>query len=121
VSWFASIWTALWGWLRRWALRRPLPLPDPRPNYLVVHVDDEPDEPKSLTIYAVGEGGYLWHITMLCPCGCGARISLNALPDASPQWTLEVVDGLPSIRPSVWRKVGCRSHFFVRRGRIIWC
>ncbi|MDM9644782.1 DUF6527 family protein [Rhizobium sp. S163] len=27
----------------------------------------------------------------------------------------------PTLHPSVWRNSGCRSHFWVRRGRIAWC
>ncbi|MGO9953726.1 MAG: DUF6527 family protein, partial [Dissulfurispiraceae bacterium] len=23
--------------------------------------------------------------------------------------------------PSVWRKTGCRSHFFIIKGRVKWC
>lgn len=26
-----------------------------------------------------------------------------------------------TLQPSVWRKIGCRSHFFLRRGLIQWC
>ena len=30
-------------------------------------------------------------------------------------------DGSVSLMPSVWRQKGCRSHFFLRHGRIDWC
>ena len=63
----------------------------------------------------------LWHVALVCPCGCGATIALNVLPDASPRWRLyESADG-PTLSPSVWRTTGCRSHFILRRGGVIWC
>ncbi|MFX8036043.1 DUF6527 family protein [Acinetobacter baumannii] len=27
----------------------------------------------------------------------------------------------PTLSPSIWRSKGCRSHFFVREGLIVWC
>jgi hypothetical protein len=99
-----------------------LPLPAPATSlYGVANADEEPDDLAPKVVYAIGEGAHLWHVTMLCPCGCGTRIQLNALPDAAPCWTLVVRDGVPTLRPSVWRKVGCRSHFILRDGRIKWC
>lgn len=87
----------------------------------VVHLIDDPDELNSATVYAIGENGHLWHVTFLCPCGCGARISLNLLPDDSPRWRLEERSDGPTLFPSVWRTAGCRSHFILRRGRVLWC
>ncbi|MGE0639981.1 MAG: DUF6527 family protein [Thermoanaerobaculia bacterium] len=37
-----------------------------------------------------------------------------------PRWTVDVKGALPTLRPSIWRTAGCRSHFFVLRGRIKW-
>lgn len=127
MNWFARLWSSLRSWFERLLRRRPLPpapaapLPAHPGVYGVIHVEEEPEEFEPMQVYALGEGGHLWHISMLCPCGCGEKISLNTLPDDSPRWTLEEHDGVPSIRPSVWRRVGCRSHFFLRRGRIEWC
>lgn len=61
-------------------------------------------------------------VGMRCPCGCGDRIELIILKEARPRWDVSVNKaGEPSLRPSVWRKSGCRSHFWVREGRILWC
>ncbi|WP_418219703.1 DUF6527 family protein [Burkholderia territorii] len=39
-----------------------------------------------------------------------------------PRWTLTLKrTRLPSLSPSVDRTVGCRSHFWLRRGVIQWC
>jgi hypothetical protein len=127
VNWFARLWSSLRSWFGRIFRRLPLPpvpaspLPAHPEVYGVIHAEEEPDELEPMQVYALGEGGHLWHISMLCPCGCGEKISLNALPDDSPRWTLEERAGVPSIRPSVWRRVGCRSHFFLRNGSIEWC
>lgn len=125
----------LWAWLLAWVRTRRLPEattteptvsapPTPQPvvpPYEVVHVAEEPDEFQPQTLYAVGEKGTLWQVALLCPCGCGAKVSLNALPDDSPRWSLRELPGGPTVSPSVRRTVGCRSHFILRRGQVIWC
>lgn len=63
-----------------------------------------------------------WSVGMRCPCGCGDKIELMILKEARPRWDISVNRvGRPSLRPSVWRKSGCKSHFWVREGRILWC
>jgi len=93
---------------------------DPDP-YEVLRVEEEPDHLRPRALYAIGENGNLWHVTFVCPCGCAESISLNLLPDDSPRWTLHEQPEGPTLEPSVWRTAGCRSHFFVRRGQIVWC
>jgi len=57
-----------------------------------------------------------------CPCGCDTTIFLNLLFDAKPRWKYYITKkGNISISPSVWRKVGCKSHFYIRESRISWC
>jgi hypothetical protein len=85
-------------------------------------VEDLPDSFRPRTIYLIGENGHLWQAAMLCPCGCHAVIQLCLLAEASPKWDCLVHrDGTVSLRPSVFRNVGCRSHFILRSGRIVWC
>ncbi|WP_366917114.1 DUF6527 family protein [Pseudomonas rhodesiae] len=58
---------------------------------------------------------------MKCPCGCGRTIELLVIQEAKPRWDIEVdADGLPSLIPSVWLTSGCKSHFWLKRGRVIW-
>ncbi len=63
-----------------------------------------------------------WSVGMRCPCGCGETIELMLIREAKPRWDL-IVDAKdrPTLRPSVWRRTGCRSHFWLRAGRIVWC
>nr|WP_232252247.1 DUF6527 family protein [Pseudomonas frederiksbergensis] len=58
---------------------------------------------------------------MKCPCGCGRTIELLVIQEAKPRWDVEVdADGFPSLTPSVWLTNGCKSHFWLKRGRVTW-
>ncbi len=88
---------------------------------VVEHVDDIPDHPQTRTLYAVGERGRLWSAALVCPCGCGQLLQLNLVRTSRPCWRLqEDRFGRASLHPSVWRKTTCRSHFWLRSGRIVW-
>lgn len=114
------IWLVLargWRWLSGWF--RPVP----KPFGLAYFEGDELPETISPRILVVArEGEELWLAGMICPCGCGRRIELMLLPGVKPRWDVHVDDrGLPSLTPSVWAATGCRSHFWLRAGRIEWC
>lgn len=55
-----------------------------------------------------------------CPCGCREVISLSLQNVHNPHWTLTVRKNRPSLYPSVWQKVGCRSHFWIHDGYVYW-
>ena len=56
-----------------------------------------------------------------CPCGCGQKVELALIREANPRWSLRNdLGNHPTLSPSVWLREGCRSHFFVRAGRIRW-
>jgi hypothetical protein len=111
MKWLRDLWNRFWRWVRR----GPVPL---RP----IIVGDLPDALDSKIVYLVGEGAYLWFAAMLCPCRCGETLHMSLLPDGRPKWELIWHDdGTISLRPSVWRTKGCRSHFFLRNGMIVWC
>jgi hypothetical protein len=83
--------------------------------------DDEPEHLVPNVVYLVGERTQ-WAAVFLCPCGCQKPVWLNLLKGHRPLWVVSVnPKGVPTISPSVDRRVGCRSHFFLRNGRIIWC
>jgi len=74
------------------------------------------------TTYLIGEGEHRWQAALRCPCGCRETIQLNLVPEMRPRWRATVEDdGTVSLEPSVWRQVGCRSHFVLRLGRVSWC
>lgn len=67
------------------------------------------------------DAGDDWSVGMRCPCGCGQAIELALIPEAKPRWKLHAEPSThPTLTPSVWLREGCRSHFFVRRGRVEW-
>lgn len=123
MKWLASFGQSLWrrisslrlSLLARWWRQQPQ-------RFRYTRVDEFPDSLKPSTLYVAGEDPHLWAAAMLCPCGCGDVIELNLLKKVRPRWSVEQhADGSVSLMPSVWRRKGCRSHFFVRHGRIDWC
>jgi hypothetical protein len=56
-----------------------------------------------------------------CPCGCKDVVSLSLMKTHGPNWILRVsAFGQPTLYPSVWKKDGCESHFWIRKGNVIW-
>lgn len=69
----------------------------------------------------VRDGVEDWSVGFVCPCGCYRKIELLLISDANPHWKIFIdPKGRPTLEPSVWLKDGCRSHFWVRKGKIIW-
>lgn len=115
IKFIGSLVVRTWKRLVSWLGREPRPL-------RTVHVEELPEKLKADAVYVLGEGRHKWFVALLCPCGCGTTAQISLLPDAVPKWQLiEHPDGTISLEPSVWRRVGCRSHFFLRRGFIKWC
>ncbi|MGD9804306.1 MAG: DUF6527 family protein [Hyphomicrobiaceae bacterium] len=106
VRWLRRFWDD-YGPARRLQVIEGGTLPAPLPHRDLVLTRDDGED---------------WSVGMRCPCGCGAAIELMILPGANPRWSVQVDEaGRPTLHPSVWRRKGCRSHFWVRRGRIQWC
>ena len=93
----------------------------PRDVYATETVTEFPDTLEPECVYLVGEESVPWFAALLCPCGCGALIRLSLLIDDRPRWRARRhFAGTVTLEPSIWRKRGCGSHFFVRRGQIVW-
>lgn len=106
-----SFFQSLGYWYRTWLDGRP-PL-----RYLLV--DELPDNLDPNIVYL--EGDPPWVAVFACPCGCGQNISLSLIPNDRPRWTARRHwDGTLTLNPSVWRTRGCKSHFFLRHGKILW-
>lgn len=104
--WFRRLW-GKYGPVRRLQIIEGDTLPSALPSRDLVLTRDDGDD---------------WSVGMRCPCGCGDKIELMILREARPRWDISVNKaGKPSLHPSVWRKSGCESHFWVRDGRILWC
>lgn len=86
----------------------------------IVRVDELPDVLKQRSLYLIGDGAP-WSAALLCPCGCRDVIQLSLLHGDSPRWRLSFDgDELPTLVPSIRRTQGCRAHFFLRHGRVVW-
>lgn len=105
-------------WLADWLRanrRRPR---DFRPEFVTAW----PSVPTPGVLYRLGDSDCEWAAGLRCPCGCGAFIQLSLVQDASPSWRIVPHgSGEVTLLPSVWRTVGCRSHFIIYRSRILWC
>ena len=92
-----------------------------RAGFATEPVDDLPGALEHARLYLVGDGPRPWSAAMLCPCGCGATIQLSLIARDNPSWhATRHLSGAVSLHPSVWRTRGCRSHFHLRRGHIVW-
>lgn len=97
-------------------------LADSRRKVMFIEGDELPAELPPRDLLVAREGDTLWAAGLRCPCGCGRRLELMLLPQVKPRWDLMVdARGRPSLHPSVWVKDGCRSHFWLRQGRVEWC
>lgn len=98
------------------------PIPKQIDSYLTKYVNGElPNEIDKKTIYIVGEHGYLEHVSMVCPCGCGEVVHLNLLQDERPVWRLQRnKNGTVTLYPSIWREKRCGAHYWIRSGHVHW-
>ncbi len=73
-------------------------------------------------VYVIGDDECEWAAVLLCPCSCGETIHLSLVTDAIPSWKVQLHEGKRvTLLPSVWRTMGCKSHFIIYRGHIFWC
>lgn len=56
--------------------------------------------------------------THRCCCGCGCEV---VTPIGPADWSLEIVNGTVTLRPSIgnW-SLPCRSHYLIRQGKVVW-
>ncbi len=82
--------------------------------------DDIPEVCKKKVIDIIGKEKS-WLLTFLCPCGCSKIIMLNLLQEEKPNWSYSINKKRISIYPSVNRVTGCKSHFWIKNGQVLWC
>lgn len=105
----------IWRFLLAFFFGKPSP-------YGTIQVEELPSKLRQKTVYLVGEGRHKWIAAMICPCGCGGIIQLNLMPRERPRWELtEHSEGTVSLHPSIRRIRGCKAHFWLKRGNVIWC
>lgn len=94
----------------------------PARKLIIIEGDSLPAVLPNRALVLARDDGEDWCVGMRCPCGCNATIELLVIKEAKPRWNIVTdINRRPTISPSVWRNTGCRSHFWVRSGRVKWC
>ena len=107
-----TLFSRLLSWFARFIGRGP---------WLIEVLEDMPDVARPNRVYLVGEPGSPWAAAFLCPCGCDDLVKLSLLSEDDPSWIASGATGdQASLHPSIWRIRGCRSHFFIKAGKVIW-
>jgi len=92
-------------------------------DYSIILVEDKPniENMSDKKLFIVGGKGYSKWAYMKCPCGCKEILTLSLMKKHNPSWTIKV-DKLnrATLYPSIWKEDGCRSHFWIRKGKLIW-
>jgi hypothetical protein len=92
-------------------------------DFEVQFVEDLPDHVSihTGTIMIVGGKDWAKWILFKCPCGCGDVLTLSLMKSYKPRWRLRVDKlNLVTLSPSVWKKDGCKSHFYIRKSNVKW-
>ncbi len=102
--------------------RRIVAALSPRRSLTVIDGDMLPKRLPIWNLMMARDGKEDWSVGMRCPCGCGQRLEMMLLKEVKPRWDIAVDSrGRVSLSPSVWLREGCKSHFWVRSGKIVWC
>ena len=90
-------------------------------KHTYVYVEEIPDKLFKKILYIAQDDDEEWLAAMKCPCGCGEVMYLNLLTDTKPCWEVSIThDNRPTLKPSIWRKKDCKSHFFLINGVVKW-
>ena len=91
------------------------------PRFKAEMVSEFPSIVMKRAMYIVKDGDEADTLIFKCPCGCNVDIYLNLLKDTRPQWDYYLPRKKQiTVRPSIWRTSGCKSHFFIQKGKVIW-
>lgn len=89
---------------------------------------DEKDQLEDGVLYVVDGAAKEDQIILYnCPCGCGNTVMIPYYKDGTqkeqtPSWSYREVDGRVTLSPSIFSTGWpCRSHYFVRDNKIVWC
>jgi len=111
MKWLVDVLNKVWNWL----FCKPA-------RYTAIKVEDLPEQLHTRMLYVVGENDHMWYAVMICPCGFREVLQMGLVYNQCPRWSItEHDDGTVSLHPSVRRKVGCKSHFWLQQGNIFWC
>lgn len=95
-----------------------------RPDLVVTVMLEQPanKDLKPGKIVIVGERLSPKWAVLKCPGHCGHIMRLPLMSRASPRWTVQSDWlGRPTASPSVHQKNACRAHYWIKKGKVIWC
>ncbi|HHB8032613.1 TPA: DUF6527 family protein [Klebsiella pneumoniae] len=93
----------------------------PARRLIIINDDSLPEKMPLRSIILARDGDEDWCIGFKCPCGCDRTIELLVIDEASPRWSYCLDNNrLPTLHPSIWLKDGCKSHFWIKKGRVFW-
>jgi len=81
----------------------------------------KPEEIKKNIVYIVGGKNYVKWAYLKCPDCCGETILLSLVSNKGPSWKIKQdKKGRVTRYPSIFKQDGCRSHFFIIDGNLVW-
>lgn len=88
----------------------------PTQRFVTAFVEHVPHRLESGVIYVSRKYGASSH---LCACGCGSE---TFMPIGGEGWTLTLdADAAVTLEPSIGNfRLPCRSHYYVRGGKVVW-
>ena len=113
-------------WIARWLRSRGQAPNQPSGPITFATVRRVEESPSNDTVhigdfYVVMRSGDPRWALFRCPCGCNDVVTLSLQKRHRPFWRLAVGSkGRPFLAPSVWRNVGCGSHFWIQDGVVVW-
>ncbi len=91
-------------------------------NVQVVNRHPDPESLSDQCIVVIRSGQLTKHLVFKCPAGCGENLLLSLDSNKNPHWQIQVDWlGRPTLFPSVRHNSSCGGHFWIRKGRILWC
>lgn len=91
-------------------------------SLVIIKGDSLPNKMPICSIVIAIEEDEVWCVGLKCPCGCGYIVELPIINEANPRWDFQInPKNKISLYPSVSLNKGCKSHFWVKEGKIIWC
>lgn len=92
-------------------------------NYVTKFTDTQLPHNKipEKTIIIVRKNNLMKWALMQCPCGCGEILTLSLMKSVNPFWDVKF-DKLKrlSLSPSIHKSDGCCSHFYIKKGKVVW-
>lgn len=93
----------------------------PSKYYTAIYQPSLPEKLDKKKVYLIGKQESPWLAVMACPCNCNATLHMNLRKSQRPCWTVNIdKNGAVSFSPSLWKKDGCKCHFFLKNGLIKW-